>query len=248
MKKHLLFILYISMIIFNIYAGDAAVFVDGGFSADGSVYVFGQYGKIDKKFQGWAEIYAVDVKKNDYITNEVFITKPTAVTQNKTGKEVYESLYAQSYFKLKKYDYKNALPDDILYLMEDESKKGTEEIVFKDFTGSINDDQSMYYVQLVPTVKGSGKSLTSSFYINLEKKDAEGNVIASQKIGTPSINRKGVTNYRIEKIVCDKKSKNIVFIVEKTILDDTGVNIRYMIETATLNSDFDKKIEVIEAK
>ena len=48
-------------------AGDAAVFVDGGFSSDGSVYLFGQYGKTDKSFRGWAEIYTVDVAKNDFV-------------------------------------------------------------------------------------------------------------------------------------------------------------------------------------
>ena len=35
----------------------------------GNYYIFGQYGKIDKKFQGWAEIYTVDVLKNYKYTN-----------------------------------------------------------------------------------------------------------------------------------------------------------------------------------
>ncbi len=38
-------------------AGDVASFVDKGFSEDGKYYVFGQYGKTDKKYQGYAEIY-----------------------------------------------------------------------------------------------------------------------------------------------------------------------------------------------
>ena len=35
-------------------AGDVASFVDKGFSEDGKYYVFGQYGRTDKKYQGWA--------------------------------------------------------------------------------------------------------------------------------------------------------------------------------------------------
>ena len=45
------------------FPGDAAYFVDEGFSKDGSVYVFGQYGKTDKTYNSYAEIYTVDVAK-----------------------------------------------------------------------------------------------------------------------------------------------------------------------------------------
>ena len=35
---------------------------------------------------------------------------------------------------------------------------------------------------------------------------------------------------KIERIMCDKSEKNLIFIVEKMIEDDTGISIRYMIE------------------
>ena len=41
----------------SLFAGDAAVFSDIGFSQDGLTYVFGEYGKTDQKYQAWAEIY-----------------------------------------------------------------------------------------------------------------------------------------------------------------------------------------------
>ena len=66
----------------------------------------------------------------------------------------------------------------------------------------------------------------------LEKRDAAGEVIMSRKIGTPSINRKGVTNYKIERIFCDKSEKNLIFVIEKMMEDDTGTSIRYMVEAA----------------
>lgn len=223
---------------FASFAGDSAVLVDNGFSADGNYYIFGQYGKIDKKFQGWAEIYTVDVLKNDYVDNEVYRVKPSAVTFDKTGKEVYESLAGKNYLSIKKYNCAQNAPEQILYIREEEKKAGTDEIEFKDFISSVSDDQAYYKVVLVPTVSGEGINVKSSFYIDIEKLDSKGAVLASQKIGNPEITRKGVKNYKIERIVCDKTGKKLVFIVEKTMEDKTGINIRYMIETARLNDDF----------
>lgn len=223
---------------FASFAGDSAVLVDNGFSADGNYYIFGQYGKIDKKFQGWAEIYTVDVLKNDYVDNEVYRVKPSAVTFDKTGKEVYESLAGKNYLSIKKYNCAQNSPEQILYIREEEKKAGTDEIEFKDFISSVSDDQAYYKVVLVPTVSGEGINVKSSFYIDIEKLDSKGAVLASQKIGNPGITRKGVKNYKIERIVCDKTGKKLVFIVEKTMEDKTGINIRYMIETARLNDDF----------
>lgn len=223
---------------FASFAGDSAVLVDNGFSADGNYYIFGQYGKIDKKFQGWAEIYTVDVLKNDYVDNEVYRVKPSAVTFDKTGKEVYESLAGKNYLSIKKYNCAQNAPEQILYIREEEKKAGTDEIEFKDFISSVSDDQAYYKVVLVPMVSGEGINVKSSFYIDIEKLDSKGAVLASQRIGNPGITRKGVKNYKIERIVCDKTGKKLVFIVEKTMEDKTGINIRYMIETARLNDDF----------
>ena len=72
----------------------------------------------------------------------------------------------------------------------------------------------------------------SKFYINLEKMDSDGNVLDARKIGTPDLKRKGVSNYRIDRIFTDSCGKSLIFIVEKTVIDDTGKSIRYMVEAA----------------
>ncbi len=238
MKKRLFGGLIFCAALFAMHAGDSAVLVDNGFSSDGRYYVFGQYGRTDKSFQSWAELFTVDVEKNVYVDNEFYRIKPSLSTAKKTGKELYDSLVDLSRTTVQKYDCKPCAPDQILYIREEEGKSGTDEIVFKDFTGSVNADQSYYHVRLVPTVSGSGVNVKSSFVIRLEKQDENGTVLAVQEIGTPSIVRKGVKSYKIERIVCDESGKNIVFIVEKTMEDKTGINIRFMIETATLNNDF----------
>lgn len=215
-------------------AGDVASFVDKGFTEDGKYYIFGQYGVTDKKFQGWAEIYQVDIAKNDYVDLGVYITKPTSVTSGKQGREVYDSLEAKSFDYYKNIKTETANPDHILYILDDVNKKGSDEIVFKDFRGSKDVEKpDTYHIQLFPTVTGSGKNVKSSFYILLEKKDFDGNVITSKKIGSPNIVRKGVNNYKIERIFCDKSEKNLIFVIEKMMEDDTGISIRYMVEAAT---------------
>lgn len=230
MKKIGLILITFLAASFNLFAGDVATFVDCGFSADGKYYVFGQYGKTDKKFQGWADIYQVDIEKNDYVDGGVFKIKPSAVTSDKTGLEVYESLEAKNFYYLSKLKCEKPNMDHVLYILDDVNKSGTDEIVFTDFRGSDIENQNTYHIKLIPTVKGSGKNVKSSFYINLEKKDSEGNIITSKKIGSPDIVRKGVYNYKIERILCDKSEKNLIFIVEKMIEDDTGISIRYMVE------------------
>ncbi len=232
MKKTFVCSLIMLLVLTALSAGDVATFVDKGFSEDGKYYVFGQYGKTDKKFQGWAELYQVDIAANDYTDNGVFKTKPSAVTADKKGFEVFEALEGKSFYYFKDLKCEPANIDHVLYILDDVNKTGTDEIVFKDFRSADVDNADVYHIKLYPTVNGSGKNARSSFYIMLEKRDAAGEVLMSRKIGTPSISRKGVTNYKIERIFCDKSEKNLIFVIEKMMEDDTGTSIRYMVEAA----------------
>ena len=232
MKKTIVCGLLVILGFSSVWAGDVATFVDKGFSEDGKYYVFGQYGKTDKKFQGWAELYQVDIAANDYTDNGVFKTKPSAVTADKNGREVFEALEGKSFYYFKDLKCEPANMDHVLYILDDVNKTGTDEIVFKDFRSADLENADVYNIRLYPTVSGSGKNARSSFYIMLEKKNASGEIIMSKKIGSPNITRKGVTNYKIERIFCDKSERNLIFVIEKMTEDDTGTSIRYMIEAA----------------
>jgi len=234
MKKSIIFGLVFALCTAGIFAGDVSVFVDKGFTADGKYYVFGQYGKTDKTYQGWAEIYQVDIAANDYVDGGVFKTKPSAVTAGKNGQDVYEALEAKSFYYFKDIKTEKAPIDNVFYILDDVNKTGSDSIEFTDFRGEIG-NQNKYKIQLVPTIMGSGKNVKSSFYIDVEKYDADGKKLTSWKVGTPSIVRKGVYNYKIERIFCDKDAKNLIFIVEKMLNDDTGINVRYMVEAAPFN-------------
>ena len=215
------------------FAGDAAAFVDLGISQDGKTYAFAEYGKTDKQFQGYAEIYTVDIEKNDFVSGEVFKTAPSAQTVSKSGKTVYDELFDKAAWKLRKYDFKPASIDNLLYVRDDK-KEGDSEIVFKDFEGSTVEQSIFYHIKLVKTVEGSGANLRSSFFITLEKQDESGTTISRNIVGSPDIKRKGVLGYRIDRIFSDKSGRNLVFVVEKTLSDVNGTSIRYMVETIRL--------------
>lgn len=214
-----------------VFAGDVAVFDDIGFSKDGLTYIFGQYGKQDKTYQAWAEIFTVDVAKNNYVKDEVFRTEPSKETASLSGKTVFETLAKKAEWKIAKYNCTPATGATLLYVRSEESKKPTDEIVFKDFEGSTEDAEVFYHIKLVPTYKGSGKNVSSKYYISLQKQDGSGKVLFDKKVGTPDFVRKGISSYKINRIFSDKSGKSIVFIIEKTLEDDTGTSIRYMVET-----------------
>ncbi|MGI5059094.1 DUF2259 domain-containing protein [Treponema pectinovorum] len=229
MKKQLFICLTIFVAISLSFAGDAAAFVDFGLSSDGKTYVFAEYGKTDKTFQGYAGIYCVDIEKNDWISGEVFRTPPSVATAKKSGKQVYEELLKKAEWTLKKYNIKKSSPDNLLFTRENSSSNG--EIVFKDFEGSTVEKSVFYHIKLEKNVEGKGSSCHSSFFIVLEKQDELGNVISRNIVGNPDIRRKGVTNYTINRIFSDKSGRNLVFVIEKQIEDETGTCIRYMVET-----------------
>jgi predicted secreted protein len=216
---------------FFLFAGDVARFVDMGFSSDGKTYFFGQYGKTDRKFLPYAEIYAVDVKKNDFI--KTFKTEGTSQLQS--GNNTFDELLAKNITFINTYSCTPVKAQQILYVREDEANPATSTLEFKDFEYSTSGNALYYSVQLVPFVQGSGKNVQSSFYIIVERKNGSGGLIDRTLVGNPDIKRSGVLGYRIEKIFTDAAGKNLVFVVEKTLVDDDSVSVRYMVETAVLN-------------
>lgn len=213
------------------FAGDAASFVDIGFSEDGKTYIFGTYGKTDKNYEPWAEIYTVDVAANEFVKGEVFKSKKGDVGPNASGKDAFDKLKSSTEWKIGKYNAKPANAKTLLYLRDSEYKGDTEEIVFKDFENSTEDHSVFYNVRLVPEYEGYGKNVKSKFYINVVRKDENGDVLSTIKVGTPDFKRKGISSYKIDKIFTDASGKSLVFIVQKKLEDNTGTSIRYMVET-----------------
>ncbi len=240
MKKLLAAVLFSAVTSLS-FAGDAAAFLDIGFSADGKSYIFGEYGKTDMKFQAWAEIYTVDIAKNDFVPDAVYKIQPSFATTNISGKTAYENLLKRSSATINKYNCSPCNPENVLYvknnggvIVKPVEKNKVDSIVFQDFEAS-TDEQAIYYrIKLVPTVNGKGKNCKSSYYISMQREDENGHVLRSWTVGNPEIVRQSVSSYEIEQIFTDSTGTSMVFVVQKTIEDETGTSIRYMVETVKI--------------
>jgi len=235
MKRCILVVLSLCFICGALFAGDVAVFDDIGFSADGKTYLFGQYGTTDKTFRGYAEIYAVDIENNSFRTNGIYRTNATEATAGKSGASVYDELKKKNTTWLSSWKASPAEISEVLYIRPYNSKTSESEIVVRDFEHSTAANTMQYTFKLVPFIEGKGASLTSSFYITVEKKDGTGKLLNKIVAGSPDVKRRGISGYNIEKIVCDKTATKFVIIVEKISEEENAApSVRYMVETFVL--------------
>ncbi len=218
-----------------LYAGDVAAFDDIGFSADGKTYVFGQYGITDKSFQGYAELYAVDIDSNEFVPSGYFKTEPSTATAGKGGREVYDALLSKNNWWLSRWEAAPAGIMNTLFIRTDEAKDTTAPITVNDYEHSEEGNLCSYTFTLVPYVQGTGASAVSSFYINVEKKDSDGNQLAKFTAGSPDVKRKGISGYAIEKIMCDEAGSRFVVVVAKISEENSAPSVRYMVETFKIN-------------
>ena len=210
-----------------IYAGDLANFVNLGFSADGSRFAFGQYGRTDGEYRAYADIFCVDVAKNDFVAGGRFSTAPSANTAGKDGRSVFLDLQSTAESFLGKQSILAAQQGRSLYVQA-ENEPNLKKISFRDFeTGT------EYTVTMYVLAEDSGSKVRSSFYLVAEMTDQAGNK-TSKTIGTPTLKRSGVGDYLIRRIVTDGTGKSLVFVVEKKQYEKNGDSARYMVETCRL--------------
>jgi predicted secreted protein len=82
-------------------------------------------------------------------------------------------------------------------------------------------------------VEGSGETLKSSFYINLETTFRNG-TRKTYMVGTPQLKRSLIASYRIKKVMIAPHDGSIIFVIEMKRQADGGHDIRYMVEAARL--------------
>lgn len=226
MKKTLLALFCIVSTAF-MYAGDVATFVDLGFSADGTRFVFGQYGTTDAEFRAYADVYCVDTVKNDFVPNGRFSTLPSPATSGKDGRGVFAALQNEASPFFKKLGVDSALQGRALYV---QAENGTrpDALEFRDFeTGT------EYSVAIHSLSEGEGASVKSSFYLVVEIKKAGAKTVRKQ-VGIPGYLREGVKAYRVRRILSDGTGKSVVFIIEKELYERKGSSVRFMAETLRL--------------
>jgi predicted secreted protein len=230
--KKIVFIISIILLTYvsALWAGDAAVFVDLGFSPDGRTYMFGQYGVSSPALRPWAELFIVDVGSNNFVQNgRVTYTQNTPIRAGQDGSGVFYRLLANNSSLTGRYglNFQNqGLP---LYISRDEnpSYRG-ERIDFRDFISG-----KIYKAELIPSINGSGQGVRSSFYISLEV-SRNGQLLRNYTIGNPGFVRQQIASYNIKKVLIDSDGGSIIFVIEMRRAAENGYDIRYMVEALRL--------------
>lgn len=224
-----MFLVLCGLLIVNVSvvkAGDTASFVDLGFSPDGSIYVFAQYGVQSGALKPWANLYIVDVARNDFVPGgRISYTHDRPIDAGQDGTGALYHLIAKNAGLIERYNVVYPHQGQPLYiaLSGDPAYDGSE-ISFRDFISGMS-----YRANLTEKIMGSGKEVRSSFYITLESIDNDGEV-KTFTIGTPELERPSIFSYRIKKVLTAPSGNALLFVIEMKRHADNGHDVRYMIE------------------
>ena len=229
-KNVLIFVLIHLICVSAIWAGDAAVFVDLGFSPDGRTYMFGQHGVLSPSLRPWADLYIVDVASNNFVPNgRITSTQTAAIRAGQDGSGVLHQLVSGNAALTSRHNINFQNQGLPLYIARDENPPSRgERITFRDFLSGCS-----YTAQLIPTISGSGQNVSSRFHITLEAASANGQV-KTYTVGTPSLVRQKIAQYNIKRVLIDPSGSSIIFIIEMRRAAENGFDIRYMAEAVRL--------------
>jgi predicted secreted protein len=222
------FLVFSMLLAFNttvLKAGDSASFVDLGFSADGRIYMFAQHGVRSGTLYPWADLFVVDVARNDFVPQgRIPYAHDKPINAGQDGSGALYRLLTQNAELIERYglSYPNQGQPLYIALNGDPSYEGAA-ITFRDFGSDIS-----YRANLVEKINGSGKNVRSSFYITLESTD--GDVEETFTIGTPQLERTSIFSYRIKKVLVAPSGNALIFVIEMKRHGENGPDIRYMVE------------------
>jgi len=209
-------------------AGDVATFVNLGFSADSSFFMFGQYGIDVPSGKLFAETYLVDNRKNDFVPKGVARrTFDGAIEPGQETSGAMYSLYGDQIDLVRKYKIDNLKPGRLLYVLID-GQEPPSSLSFRDFK-----TEAAYEISLNQSAAKSGSSVTSSFGISVSY-TAKGGETKRVVGGNPDIKRTGVESYLIRRLFIAPDEKTLVFIVEKRTISKGDPGVRYMVEALRL--------------
>jgi predicted secreted protein len=217
----------------SLWAGDIASYVDLGFSQDGTVYMFGQYGVQAGTLRPWADLFVVDVPKNDFVNGgKLSYVHDAPVSAGQNGAGALYRLIARNAALAERYGVGYLLHGHPLYIALDaggSAPAAGEAIEFRDFNARYT-----YRAQLISSIEGGGANLASSFYIILEQTGADGSKKTFPQVGNPQIKRPLISSYRIRKVMIAPLERSIIFVIEMRKQSSDGLDIRYMVEALRL--------------
>jgi predicted secreted protein len=229
-KTFLLVVLTLVGTVSVLWAGDAATFVDLGFSPDGKIYMFAQYGVQSKTLRPWADLFVVDVVRNNFVNGgRISYTHDTSVLAGQDGSGALYRIISRNTTLADQYEVNFLRQGQPLYIaLDNDPPFSGESIEFRDFeTGNA------FRASLAASVEGTGDNMKSSFYINLETTSRNGTK-KTYVVGTPQFKRPLIASYRIKKVMIAPHDGSIIFVIEMKKQAGGGYDIRYMVEAARL--------------
>jgi predicted secreted protein len=228
-KKKAVFIIFALILCVSLWAGDTASFVDLGFSPDGRTYIFAQYGVESATLRPWADMFIVDIPRNNFVPGgKISYIHDRPVIAGQDGSGALYRIIARNAALAERYGVSFLLQGQPLYIAMENRTTAGETIEFRDF-----EQGASYRAVLVPYVEGSGTSLKSSFYINLERTAGDGSK-KTYTVGTPQIKRPLIASYRIGKVVIAPGDGSLIFVIETRKPSGGDFEIRYMVEALRL--------------
>jgi predicted secreted protein len=211
-----------------LWAGDTASYVDLGFSPDGGVYMFAQYGVAANTLKPWADLCVVDVPQNNFVSGgRISYSSNNPINAGNDGVGAFYRLISQNSALADRYGVDYLRQGRPLYIALDpgEGNPRGERIEFRDFERGFS-----YQAQLVPAVEGSGPNLKSSFHIVLDRVGPAGDR-RTFSVGSPGVKRSQIAAYRIKKVIASPLDNSVIFVIETRKPVVNGFDIRYMVET-----------------
>jgi predicted secreted protein len=226
-KKSLWVIILVTLLLVpNLWAGDTATFVDLGFSPDGRIYAFAQYGVQAGNLRPWAELYVVDVAQNNFVTGgRLSYIHDSPVVAGQDGSGALYRIITRNLALLERHRVDFLLQGNTLFVsLDDASSQPRQTTEFRDFNSGAS-----YRASLIPRIEGSGANLTSSFHIDLVRTAPDG-TRKTYTVGTPSVRRPQISSYRILKAIGSPDGASMIMIIEMKKQNGTNFDIRYMVE------------------
>ena len=214
----------------GLWAGDSASFVDLGFSPDGSIYMFAQYGVKAGTLKPWADMFVVDVARNNFVSGgRISYAHDKAIEAGQDGAGALYRVITKNADFIERYGltYPNQGQPLYIALSGDPAYEG-KTVAFRDFTSGVS-----YEADLVEKINGNGTHTKSSFYINLESIDNDGDA-KRYTIGTPQLERSLIYAYRIKKVLVAPSGNSLIFVIEMNLHGENGPDVRYMVEVLRL--------------
>jgi predicted secreted protein len=227
-KIGLLFVLFFCASI--LWAGDTASFVDLGFSPDGTIYMFAQYGVQSKTLRPWADLCVVDVTRNNFVNGgKISYIHDGPVLAGQDGSGALYRIITRNTALAERHSVDHLRQGQPLYISLDSGNtRGEETIEFRDFHKNAS-----YKARLVPMIEGSGDSLMSSFSITVERTAWDG-AKKTYTVGSPDMRRSLVKAYHIKKVVVAPEDGSLIFVIAMQKQGADGMDIRYMVEAVHL--------------